>query len=419
MSSILTSTLPSGLELVVEPIPNVASVAMNWMIPIGSASDPDDAEGLSTMLSELVFRGAGELDSRALSDAMDRLGIRRSCRVQALHLRLDATLLGDRLDEAVEVLAGLVLKPRLPAEAVDPVRNLCLQSLDALDDDPQHLVMLRLRQRHVRPPFNRHGYGDREALERTTREDLAGHWAARCRPAGSIITAAGAVDPDRLGARLTAALEGWTGACEEPEHAAEPARGYLHLESDTQQVHLGLAYDAPPEPDEHSMLERLATAVLSGSTSGRLFTEVRQKRALCYSVGASYRAGRDFGHVALYAGTTPQRAQETLDVCVAEIERLARGAEREEFDRAVTGLKSHLIMQGESTPARAAALGADQVRLGRARALEEVARAVDEISLDALNDYLARRVIGPYTIVSIGPEPLEAPQGLAAEVVAE
>ena len=226
-------------------------------------------------------------------------------------------------------------------------------------------------------------------------------------PNGSIITAAGAVDPDQLADRLNMLLSGWIGSHEEPERSAEATRGYLHIPQDTAQMHIGLAWDAPREADEDAMLERLAVAVLSGSTSGRLFTEVRQKRSLCYSVGASYRPGRDDGLVALYAGTTPQRAQETLDVSLAEVARLREGVESDEFDRAVIGLKSHLIMQGESTPARAGALGGDHFRLGRARTLDELAASIDAITLADLNAYVARREVGDFTIVSIGPDPLE------------
>ncbi len=165
------------------------------------------------------------------------------------------------------------------------------------------------------------------------------------------------------------------------------------------------------------MLERLAIAVLSGSSSGRLFTEVRQKRSLSYSVGAAYRPGRDDGLVSLYAGTTPDRAQETLDVCAAEIERLYGGdggsVSREEFDRAVVGLKSHLIMQGESTPARAGGLGRDHFALGRARTLDELARAIDAITVDDLNEYTANRRLGPLTLVTVGPSALAPPSARA------
>jgi predicted Zn-dependent peptidase len=131
------------------------------------------------------------------------------------------------------------------------------------------------------------------------------------------------------------------------------------------------------------------------------------RRSLCYSVGASYRAGRDTGHVSLYAGTTPERAQETLDVSLGEIERLRRGVTAEEFKRAVVGLKAYQIMQGESTMARAGALVYDQFRIGRARTLEEVSAQIDAVTIERLNQYLAagRRTHG----ASMGPAPLKTP----------
>ncbi len=113
------------------------------------------------------------------------------------------------------------------------------------------------------------------------------------------------------------------------------------------------------------------------------------------------------------AGTTPERAQETLDVCTAEVERLRDGVSGDELDRAMIGIKSHLVMQGESTAARAAALGHDQFCLGRARSLEERAREIESITLGELNDYLRSRQFSEFTTASIGP--VEPRVGLGLE----
>jgi predicted Zn-dependent peptidase len=408
MDRIITITLECGLTLVVEPIANVASVALAWLLPAGSACDPADGDGYAPLLSELVLRGAGSLNAREHSDALDRLGVQRACDVQTHHLRIDATLLGSRLPDALPLIADMVRAPKLPAEALDAVRSLCLQTLEGLDDDPQTLVMLRLRERHLARPLNRHGYGERSVLETATIAQLRGHWESFVKPRRSIFGVAGAVDPQALASQLDRLLKVWRGESREPAIIAPPQRGYLYLPQETAQVHIGVAWDAPPEPDADAMIERLGMGVLSGSTSGRLFTEVRQKRSLCYSVGASYRAGRDTGFVTLYAGTTPERAQETLDVCLEEIRRLGRGVTDEEHRRSCVGLKAHQIMQGESTASRAGALVYDQFRLGRARTLEEIAAAVDAISIDDLNDYLAKRDAGPFTIASIGPTALQS-----------
>ncbi len=400
---IVTSRLPNGSVLLLEPVAAVRSVALSWLLPAGSAADPPEGDGQAALLAEIIFRGAGGLSSREHSDALDRLGVQRSSHVATHHLHLGATLLGDRLDAALPLLVAMVREPSLPDEALDAVRSLCLQSLDALADDPQHLVMLRLREQHMPAPFNRHGYGRREVLESCTIAALRGAWGLRFRPGGSILAAAGDLDPDGLIARVEELLGGWTGEAPAVAGTAPAPRGQVHLDQETAQMHVGIAWDGPREADPASVLERLSVAVLSGGTSARLFTEVRQKRSLCYSVGASFRAGRDRGVVALYAGTTPQRAQETLEVCLAEIERLREGVTAEELSRAAVGLKSHLVMQGESTSARASALAQDQFRLGRPRTLAQRAAEIDAVTLEELNDYLRSRSFGEFTVASIGP----------------
>lgn len=407
---ITTITLDCGLRLLVEEIPGVRSAALSWLLPSGAATDAPDGDGLAALLSEMILRGAGGRSSREHSDALDRLGVNRGTDVSAHHLRIDATMTGDRFDAALPLIADMILAPALPAEHLDAVRSLCLQSLEGLDDEPQHMAMLRLRERHLAAPFGRHGHGEREVLELATIDDLRSAWRARFVPGGSILGVAGAVNASHIASSLDRLLANWRGAAGEPATIAPPLRGCLPIVQHTAQVHIAAAWDAPPERDPTSMIERLGINVLSGSTSGRLFSEVRQKRSLCYSVGASYRAGRDVGMISLYAGTTPERAQQTLDVCVEQVELMRRGVREDEFHRAVVGLKSAQVMQGESTPSRAAALVYDEFRIGRARTLEEVAAEIDAITIERLNDHLAQRSFGAMTLVTIGPEPLHAPK---------
>ena len=152
-------------------------------------------------------------------------------------------------------------------------------------------------------------------------------------------------------------------------------------------------------------------AVFSGGMSGRLFTEVREKRSLCYAVSASYAADRDFGRSIAYSGTTPERAQETLDVLRGELDRIATKAgavTADELRRAKIGLKSRTVMAGESTAARAGALARDMWKLGRPRSLDDLTAAIEAIELDPLNAYLARRRLSDRTIVTIGPGALKA-----------
>ena len=135
MTAITTRTLTCGMPLRMEPMSGVRSVGLTWLLPAGSATDPEERQGLSALWSELLLRGAGDLDSRAQADAFDTLGTSRSADVATLHMRLSATLLGDRLLEALGLIVEMVRRPRMEADAIEASRDLALQGLEGLKDD--------------------------------------------------------------------------------------------------------------------------------------------------------------------------------------------------------------------------------------------------------------------------------------------
>jgi predicted Zn-dependent peptidase len=364
------------------------------------------------MWSELLMRGAGGLSSREHADALDRLGVGRSADVGTYHLRIGATMLGERVVEALPLLVDMVRRPRFDAESVEPARDLALQAIESLKDDPQERAVTGARSRHYPTPFNRSSLGTVAGLTALTREELVDGWAERARPRGSFMGVAGAVDADAVERRLNELLRGWSGEGPEPRPSGTPPRGYAHELDQSNQVQVIAMMDAPPEPHASSLLEKVVMAVLSGGMAGRLFTEVREKRGLCYSVSASYAPGKEIGSVLAYVGTTPERAQESLNVLLAELERIgtrAGAVTGEEFERAMIGMKSRLVFGGESTSARASSLAYDMHRIGRARSLEEIAGELATVTVGRVNEYLAGRKMGRVTIQTLGPAELKPP----------
>lgn len=420
MTRLTTITLDSGMPLIVEEVPGVRSVGVAWYVPAGSGTEPENLLGLGAMWSELLLRGAGDLDSRAHADALDRLGVTRGAEQGSIYMRLGFTMLADRLSAALPLMVDMVRRPRMDPDSIEPVRDLCLQAIDALKDDPHERASITLRERHNPPPLNRSGLGTIDGLRAITRDDLVQGWHARAVPRRSIFAVAGAVahagGAVGIANRLNALLAGWSGDAPEPARGVSTTKGtYHHVEDASAQVQVLLAHDAPPEPHPDCIAERVVSSVLSGGMSARLFTEVREKRGLCYAVSESYAADRDFGQCVAYVGTTPERAQDSLDVLVAELRRIngsaaeGGGITEEEFNVALIGIKSRIVLAGESTTARAHALASDQHKLGRPRSLDEIAAAYDALALPQINDYLARRTIGPLTIVTLGPRALTPP----------
>jgi predicted Zn-dependent peptidase len=140
---------------------------------------------------------------------------------------------------------------------------------------------------------------------------------------------------------------------------------------------------------------------------------VREKRGLCYSVFASLNSLRDQGRVLCYAGTTVERAQETLDVTLGELIRLGEGIGQDELDRCKARAKSSLIMQQESSSSRASSIARDWYHLGRVTTLDEVRGRIEELTVPMLLEHIHAHPARDFTILTLGPQPLEVHLGVS------
>lgn len=407
MSNTDVHTLDNGLRVVFEPRATANSAAMTLLTPAGIAGQPDSSIGVANVLAEMIARGAGGLGAREHADALDQLGVQRVTSSATHHLQLSAVCLGRHLNAALPRLLDMATRPALESSAFGPSVDLALQACQALVDEPQQRAMIELRRRHRPTPYNRHPLGEEDALKALTLEDVRTFWAKRCVPGGAILSFAGQIDPEPLLDALQGHVAKWTGEAEDASVQVEPEGGHHHTMADSAQCHIALGCPAVPAGDADETTQRAAIAVLSGGTSSRLFSEVREKRGLCYAVSASYVAQCEQGAVYAYAGTTPPRAQETLDIMLQEFDRLQQGLIDDEFDRAMTGLKARLVMQGESTQARANANAMDLHTYGRTRTLSERKAQYNALTPDAINEFLAAHPVRPESSVVLGPAALK------------
>jgi len=396
----------NGLVLVLERMSGVRSAAFTMLIPSGAAYDPEGRDGLAAMLADMVFRGAGSRDSRQVIVDLDNLGAQRVSSVESVHMVFGAATLSANLCPVLAIYADIVRRPWLPAEELEAVRSLCRQELESLEDEPRQKLLVELRRRHYPYPFGRPTLGTFEGIEAVRHEDMLRHYSRCFRPNGAIIGVAGNVEWSELVDAVGRLFGDWEPReCElPPSRPAGPKRD--HIRQQTHQTQIGIAYRTVPYRHEEYLLAQASVSLLSGGSSARLFTEVRERRGLCYAIYASYHSTREEGAVVCYAGTAAERARETLEVTLSELERLAEGISDAEVARVQAGLKSSLIMQGESTAARATAVAADWFHLERVRSFEELRAGIERLSPAAIAEHLHRHPPRDFTILTLGPEPI-------------
>lgn len=411
VSTLQIRQFANGLTLVGEPMPSKQAAAFTFLVPAGSASEPEGLDGLTNVLEGLSYRGAGGKDARQLSDALDDLGVDRGGGADVEYTTFGGATLGLYLPDALALYADIIRRPSLPEDEWEPQRELALQSLDSLEDAPARKMFVQLRREYFTSGHGRSSYGTREGLNALTLDALRADHAQRFKPQGAILALAGNFDFEAVAAQVESLFGDWEGAApliDEPTPVKTPI--WQHIEQDTAQQQIGVAYAGVPSTDVDFYSYRVATSVLSGGMGARLFTEVREKRGLVYSVSASASAHRGIGFSLAYAGTTPARAQETLDVLLAELVKIGEGVSDNELERAKIGMLSSLVMQEESSRARAGAIARDYWMLGRVRSLDEVTEAVNAVSSASIREYYERHPVKDFSVVTLGPAKLEQPQ---------
>jgi predicted Zn-dependent peptidase len=412
--SLFSATLDNGITLVGEALSDLESVAVAFHLPAGGVHDGPGRCGLATLTGEMCLRGAGDRDSRRIVEDLESAGVQWSQAVSTSHMSFSGAMVATQLPVALPIYADILRRPLLPEHEFEQARQMILQNLAGTEDDPPHRVMSALRQVHFPAPWGLPAEGLSADVERLTPADVLGFANRHLQPGGMIISIAGRIDWPDFVSRAERLFGGW-----QPQPAPPVASGprgprVRHVPHESQQTHIALAWSVPPYRDDESYEVTAALSILGGGSSSRLFTEVRERRGLCYSVSAGYQTHRDHAIALCYAGTTAARSQETLDVMLAEIDRLPGSLSAAELDRVKARAKSGLVMQQESSAARAGAIARQWYHLGGMRTLAEELARYDRLSVASIEAWLASHPPRDMSVVCLGQEPLEVPHAVSA-----
>lgn len=402
--------LKNGLTVIVEEMPHVESAAYDLLIPGGIITDPGDAIGASLILAEMTSRGAGSLDARQLMERFDDLGVRHGESAGHDRFYYSGGLLADTLGEALALVSQMVREPSFPEEELEPIRSVFLQDLAALADNPARRSMSELSQRYYPAPHNRPAMGTAEGLKAVTVEQLKKRWAEVFCPQGAILSIAGKVSASEVFRSAEELFGSWSGVGGSlPKFGTISEPTVYHVEHESSQLQIVLAYPSAVFGDPDYYVAKVVAGLLSGGMFGRLFIEVREKRGLVYSVYARHGATKDYGTMSVYAGTTPERAQETLEVTLKELGQIKGTVTEVELQRAKANLKAAVIMGDESSGSRASSSASDYWLLGRIRPLDEIKSEIDKVTIADIDRFVERFSSDNYSLLTLGSKALVEP----------
>ncbi|MCY3567939.1 MAG: pitrilysin family protein [Chloroflexi bacterium] len=341
--------LDNRLRVVVTAIPHSQAAVLAAYVGVGSRDEARETLGLSHYLEHMLFKGtASRPEPTAISAAIEGAGGSLNAFTSRELTSYWNRVPFDRLPLAMDVLADSVRHSLLAEQEIERERTVICSEIRRAHDQPgQRVGQLLTQVTYGDQPLGWEIAGDLESVGAVTREHLAEHIETFYRPANIVLSVAGNVEREEV---VELAERHWGDGWPEGAAEAPPGRSAA-LDAmpdnpaqvevrDLEQCSLALALKSfhRLDPDRYAMT--LLNEVLGGGMSSRLFTEIREKRGLAYSVGSHPTAFDDAGHLSIMAGVTAEHVLETVDVALDELCKLTTEAvEADELER----VREHVV----------------------------------------------------------------------------
>jgi predicted Zn-dependent peptidase len=400
------TTLPGGMRIVTERMPQATSVSAGVYVRVGSRDETDERAGSSHFLEHLLFKGTEERSARSIAMAVDAVGGEMNAFTTREHTAYYCRLPVSQLDFGLELLADVVARPAFRPREVDAERDVILDELMMAEDTPDDVLHMRLMEA-VFPghPLGRETLGTEASIEALTRDQIAGFHAARYRPANLVVAAAGDLTHDQVVASVSGRLgEGEPAAGlhrEAPKAALEPV---VIVRRPIEQAHVAFGWHAPDHDDPDRYALHVANQVLGGGVSSRLFQAIREERGLAYTVYSSVSSYGDAGLATMYAATAPKNLPEVVGLLDGILdELLADGITEEEHRVAIGYLEGSMLLGLEDTGSRMGRIGGGMTARDEVISVDEHLARFRAVTIGDVTNVLRRVFTGPRTVAAVGP----------------
>ncbi len=403
----------SGLRLVTERMPGVRSVALGLWVLAGSRDEPPPISGSSHFLEHLLFKGTKTRSARDIAEAFDAVGGEVNAFTAKEYTAYYARVLDRDLPMALDHLADMLQHSVIRQGDFDGERQVILEEINVHEDTPDDLVHdLFTETLWPGHPLGRPILGTPESIRAATRAQVSRFYRRHYVPGNVVVVAAGNVDHDDLAARLVALMDAGPTRSEGGNGGSVRAAGKPPVASGrsivkrrkTEQAHICIGTTGVSRHDPDRFAFGVVNNALGGGMSSRLFQEIREQRGLAYSVYSYHSMYAEAGLFCAYAGTTPVRAQEVVDLIRRELVDVAEhGLTAAEFDRAKGHMKGALVLSQEDPGGRMSRLGKSEIGHGEILTLSQMLRRVDAVSLEDARHVAERVLSQPMSLTVLGP----------------
>ena len=379
-------TSQNGVRIVYEHIPHVRSVAVGVWVDVGSRHETPEENGLTHFIEHMLFKGTATRTARQIAEEFDRIGGYVNAFTSKEQTCYYAKVLDHHAKHAISVLADMFFHSQFDEQELDKERQVVLEEILMVEDTPDDDVHEQLwNVMYPNQPLGASILGTKASLETFNKDSIHQFMEHHYRPEHIVISVAGNI-PDGLIDYIDSLFGQFGSSTKLPDRHSMDLPVFNSGESlksrETEQGHICLGYPGLSVKDKHIYDLVVMNNILGGNMSSRLFQEVREEKALAYSIYSYHSSNVDSGSVAIYGGTSSNQLQELKETIHETIQKVVdEGVTETEVDNAKEQLKGNLMLGLESTNARMNRNGKNELIFKEHKTYDEVLQSIDEVHI--------------------------------------
>jgi predicted Zn-dependent peptidase len=387
LSDLLRATrLENGVRVVTETVRDVPSVSIGIWADTSSSFEDERIVGVAHFVEHLLFKGTPRRSARQIAEEIERRGGSIDAFTDKEYTCYHARVLSGEAATALDVLSDLVLHAEARAEDIELEREVIIQEILDVEDDPEEYSLDFLLESYW--PGHRLGWpvaGSVASVERINRDDILGFLRDFRKPNRLVVSAAGPVDHDELVASCRRIFGSLEPAAEAERSLDRPdfRPGIFHVRREIEQAHLTIGMPGLSILDPRREAGEVLIAALGGGMSSRLFQRVREERGKAYTVYAFQGPYRDIGYTGVYAACGRDSVAEVSGLIFDEMRSIIReGLGAGELERVKTQLIGSIPLSLETTDSRMSRIGRNVLYFDRPIEIEEITKAIEAVTND-------------------------------------
>jgi len=380
------TVLPNGIRIVTEEIPYVRSVSVGVWVNVGSRDESTKKNGISHFVEHMVFKGTQHYRMRQIAQSLESVGGYLNAFTTKENTCYYARVPDEHLPKAIGILSDLVLYARFDAKELDKEKQVVLEEIKNIEDDPDDLI----HDHFDKNLFPKHSLGfpvigTSESISELTQSDLFGHLRKHYVPGRMVVAVAGnlkhktVVELVKRHFEIASTHGGRLQRAQASKHSYKKIE--VRVEKPIAQAHICLGTIAYGVKSRRRYPLLVLNTLLGDGMSSRLFQNIREKYGFAYNIYSFSNFLSDTGNFGVYIGTDRKHIDNCIELIHKELNKLsAKPVSSSELKRTRTQIKGNMLLGLENMSSRMMRLGSGELYFGDCVPLSAIIERIDSVT---------------------------------------